>query len=698
MSVEFSDEILSSMWESINWVNVSKKLDNLQEELSKAAKKRDFKEVSYLQKKIVRDIDIKCLAVRHVVLSSSGPGIDGVRWRTSAEMMKAALSLTSKNYHARPLRQIVIIAKNSGKERRPQIPTYYDRSMGVLYGYSLLPVTEALADRKSFAFRPSRSIHDAHAYVCEAFKYSDSPEYAVIGDIDSYYASIQHTWLLEHVPMDKKVLSEFLNSGFIFAGQLFPREDTGISEGSNLSPYLGNFALDGLQKYIFEALNDTEKPKDFTNGNLIRYADDILITARNTHEANKILKILKNFLDERGLRLSPNKTKICSIREGFTFLARTYIKKNGLIYAYPSKKAVDRFIDELRNTISQNKKSQRELILTLNRKLKGWANYYKFCDALDAFNRVDTAVQTILLEEVRLKHPKMQLGRLKAKYWYEESDKRHSFALLDDKSIRVIHIADTVLLTHQKIKTNVNPFLDREYVEKRTHMRAIQNVTGKFGTIWKRQAGRCYYCGKPIRSDEKKALVPLDLSKRPSVLNQAYVHKACLRNEFDIVETMEDIDILRPYDMKKILTSIMDEDLEEAQKFSSLRSKPQITTKWKYYRLKKYFSECTRASLTLRFSDIEDIIKAPLPESARKFSEWWYPRKQTNKIAEAWITEGYSCMKVDIKKEKISLKRNEEGKGHFKIPEALLNSRIPLDAVFELETHMDYIINKYGLK
>ena len=173
--------------------------------------------------------------------------------------------------------------------------------------------------------------------------------------------------------MDKRVLSEFLNAGIVFAGELFPADGTGISEGSNISPYLGNFVLDGLQKYIYRDLYGDRTPSDYSDGNLIRFADDILVTVRSHETAERVLELLQEFLAERGLHLSKEKTTIAKLEDGFTFLSRTYIRKGNLIYSYPSEKAVTRFIGELRSTIVDNKKSQRELILTLNRKLKGWA-------------------------------------------------------------------------------------------------------------------------------------------------------------------------------------------------------------------------------------------------------------------------------------------------------------------------------------
>ena len=168
MSMEFepcTDEYLTRLWEHIDWKAAEEKLADPQYQLTRVAYRKDSAAIKELQNTIVRDLDIKCLAVRHVVGSSSSPGVDGVKWRTPAEKMRGAMSLTSKDYHPSPLRQIMLVAKNTGKKRYPQLPTYRDRAMLVLYGYALIPVTEAYAERKSFAFRPGCSTQDAHTYV-----------------------------------------------------------------------------------------------------------------------------------------------------------------------------------------------------------------------------------------------------------------------------------------------------------------------------------------------------------------------------------------------------------------------------------------------------------------------------------------------------------------------------------------------------
>lgn len=691
MNIEFSDAYLAQMWDKIDWAAAEGKLSELQRRLSLAAFRRDSKEITNLQKRLVRDLDIKCLAVRHVVNSTSSPGVDGIKWRTSTEMMRAAMSLTSKNYHASPMRQILITAKNTGKERRPQLPTYRDRAMSVLYGYSLIPVIEATAERKSFAFRPGRSAQDAHAYVLEALKGNRAPEIIVCADIKAYYSHIQHSWLMKHVPMDKRILKELLNAGIIFAGELFPAEEVGISEGGNLSPYLGNFVLDGLQKAIFRGMYGRESRIDYSNGNLIRFADDILITVRSMDDAEKALETVRSFLAERGLSLSEEKTKICKIEDGFTFLSRTYIRKNGLIYSYPSDAAVDRFISELKNIIMTSRKSQRDLINTLNRKLKGWAGYHRYSDASDAFRKVDVAVQTALLEAAIKKHPRLAVAKVKAKYWYQEPCGRYCYALPDDKSVRIVRLADTLLIMHHKVNTNANPFVGDAYMEHRTHSRQIENVAGPYRAIWLRQNGRCYYCGRPILTDQPRTTVQIDLSRPLSIRNSAYIHRICQPNEFEQIRVMEDFEFMKPFDVYHAL-----EEIQGAAP-KGTRVKKGIAPGWKHYGLKQYLSKCSAASVTLTFSEIERIDGLPLAASARKNRDWWYPRGNCNTIAEAWLTEGYSLASVDFQKQKVTLHRVDDGMSKLVIPKVLTDGKIPDNARFELETHMEYIIKKYGL-
>lgn len=108
-------------------------------------------------------------------------------------------------------------------------------------------------------------------------------------------------------------------------------------------------------------------------------------------------------------------------------------------------------------------------------------------------------------------------------------------------------------------------------------------------------------------------------------------------------------------------------------------------------------ASCTSASITLSFREIEKLDGLPLAASAYKNKDWWYPRQNCNTIAEAWLTEGYYLSNVGFQKQKVTLHRDEDGMAKLDIPRALTDGKIPENAKYELETHMAYIIKKYGL-
>ncbi len=693
MKIQFPDEYYAKLWNEVDWDQAEEVLAKEQRELALAARTRDTKLITELQKRIVRMHEAKLLAVRHVCGSSAGPGIDGEKWVKPEQKMKGALSLTSDGYEAKPLRMIITHSKSTGKDRHIAVPTFYDRAMQKLYSYSLAPVAEAMADRKSFAFRPGRSIQDAAEYILATLKGNNAPEYVVAADVKACYASIQHGWLLANIPMDKKILREFLKCGHVFAGELFPAEETGISLGANLSPLLGNMVLDGLQKYLYDHLYPNGGRIDYPHGNMIRWADDILITARTEQRARKILSLLESFLEMRGLTLSRSKTKIANIKGGVTFLSRTYIKKDGIVRSYPSDEAVARVKGELGELILTHRKSQRSLIKDLNSKLSGWSAYHRYSDAYDAFREVDAAVQAFLLEAALNRHPKMQRAKVISKYWYRQADGRHVYALPDQKDVQVMSLADVMLIEYRKAATGKNYYIDTDYFEMRNQQKAIERVTASFRPIWERQGGRCYYCGRPILQDQQRTLVQRDLSCPASKRNMAYIHAICKPNELIRRDADEDISVFSDYEIFELLNKIHSAKGRSA----GVREKGRIGEDWRYIKLKRFFADATAASIMLTFAQVEEISGRLLPQTARNSDSYWYPRSNCNAIAEAWITENFKMTELNREKEIVRFQRCREGLVHIRLPQWLTDHKIPDDARCELENFFDHIKGKYNL-
>jgi RNA-directed DNA polymerase len=676
-----SDDACAKMWDSTDWTELEAELLEMQRGITRAVYGRNDSARIDWQMKLVRSLSAKMLAVRHACSSLASPGVDGVKWVTSAEKMRAAISLTSKDYKASPMKMIVITPKGSTKKRNIHIPTSYDRAMQVLYAFSLDPVAEGGGERKSFAFRKGRSMQDAHAFIMKGLTGQDAPRYIVKADVKACYASISHDWLLANVPMDTKVLFQFLKAGHVFAGEIFPPDDYGISLGSSISPILGNLSLDGMQAAIFEGLHGAASGEiDYAEGNLIRFADDCFITARSKESAAKIIDLLSNFLRPRGMKLSDEKTKVFDLTQGLDFLSRNYRSVKGVVYAAPSENAIARFEESLRDLILNYHGSQGALIEKLNQKLNGWATYHKVTDAHAAFRHIDTVVKTYLLQLCEKLHPSLPRQSVINKYFFKGYDGEYIYALKDKTDVRVIKLADVVLTEHKPISLSKNPYLDDDYLESRTSDREIQNVSGKYKAIWTRQSGKCHYCGQSILADQRKAVVARDATYFASVKNLAYIHAKCEPLDVQFIETDAPLD--SENDVQAVLAGLAD------------KSKRYRSQALKFAPLAAHFLAASANKITLTFKDFEKIIGSPLCASAHKYIEYWY-RRGHERISECWLANGYKLTTLELENQRATFTRVDDNVAAVLPP--YLQGRIPPNCKAELDNFFAFMKSKYGL-
>jgi RNA-directed DNA polymerase len=142
--------------------------------------------------------------------------------------------------------------------------------------------------------------------------------------------------------------------------------------------------------------------------NMVRYADDFIITGHSKEWLeHEVRPAVVEFLAERGLVLSPEKTRITHIKDGFDFLGWNIRKYNGKLLMKPSKANVKAHLDKIREIIKANKTAkQASLIRLLNPVLRGWANYHSHVVAKKAFDRVDHEVWSMLWRWAVRRHPK----------------------------------------------------------------------------------------------------------------------------------------------------------------------------------------------------------------------------------------------------------------------------------------------------
>lgn len=513
-SGKLSDEaMLSAQWKNIDWHKAEREVNRLQIRIVKATQQKDYNAVKRLQYLLTHSFYAKALAVKRVVTNDGRktPGVDGVLWNTPAKKMKAVLSLTDKGYRARPLRRVYIEKKDKKKKRPLGIPTMYDRAMQALYALALEPVAETTADGKSFGFRKGRCAQDACEYLFNALSRKHiSPKWVLEGDIKGCFDHISHDWLLANIPMDKNILKQFLKSGFIYQRELFPTEE-GTPQGGIISPILANMTLDGIEKKLVERFHTNALGKvdsRFKNAhkvNFVRYADDFVVTAATPELALEAKELIREFLAERGLELSDEKTVVTNIDDGFDFLGWNFRKYNEKLIIKPSQKAVKAIVSNISDTILRRGKAWQQdvLIMKLNEQIRGWTNYHQSVCASDAFAHLDYVLYELLWRWAKRRHPKKNKWWISTRYWHRVGNRNWVFSTENKELIRV---DSTAIVRHTKIKATANPFLDEAYFQKRKFDKGMHRLTGKFKMIWKNQNGLCYHCGMPMDVTEEREI------------------------------------------------------------------------------------------------------------------------------------------------------------------------------------------------
>jgi len=495
-------------WDGINWADVQRQVRGLQARIVKATQDGKHNRVKALQWLLTHSFSGKALAVKRVTENKgkNTPGVDKVTWKTPVAKTNAIASLKRRGYSPLPLRRVLIPKKN-GKTRPLGIPVMKCRAMQALYLLALEPIAETTADLNSYGFRPERSTADAGGQCFISLSKKVSAEWVLEADIQGCFDKISHDWMVANIPTDTAVLKKWLKAGFVYQNELFPT-DAGTPQGGIISPVAANMTLDGLEAMLAEKF-----PKAKQTGrkmNMVRYADDFIITGNSKEWLEQEVKpAVVEFLAERGLVLSPEKTKITHIKDGFDFLGWNIRKYNGKLLMKPSKVNVKVHLDRIREVIKGNKTAkQANLIKLLNPVLRGWANYHSHVVAKETFARVDNQVWSMLWQWAARRHPKKGAQWVKEKYFKTQGNRNWIFAATEKKEDGtkreriLLRESDTPIHRHVKIKADANPHDPHwaQYFESRWGKKMLTSGRGraKLYRIWLRQDGLCPDCQKSI--------------------------------------------------------------------------------------------------------------------------------------------------------------------------------------------------------
>lgn len=496
-------------WHSLNWRSVHRNVRRLQSRIVQALKAGKYRKARALRIILTRSLSGKALAVKRVTENHGKrtPGVDNVIWNTPEKKAQAILDLQHAGYHPQPLKR-VLIPKQHG-QRVLGIPTLHDRAMQALHLLALDPVAETTGDPNSYGFRRGRSPADAIGQCYCALAKTTSAEWVLEGDIRSCFDELSHPWLLSNIPMDKAILNKWLKAGYVDRHGWNPMA-AGVAQGGVISPVVCNLALDGLEQTLAKKFLPTQRIAKRNKVHLIRYSDDFVITGSSKELLKMEVKpLVESFLAERGLELSPTKTKITHIADGFDFLGTHIRKYDGKFLAKPSHKSVKTLLTKVREVIKGNVHIPTDkLILILNPIIKGWANYHRHVSSKRTFGKVDREVFLLVWQWAKKRHPTKSSNWIKKTYFHSKGARNWVFQATsqgtdgEQRVVRLTKAMDVPIKRHTKIRAEANPYDPawEGYFEERLGLQMVEDLKGykQLLRLWSAQDGVCPLCAEKI--------------------------------------------------------------------------------------------------------------------------------------------------------------------------------------------------------
>ncbi len=335
--------------------------------------------------------------------SCKASGIDQVTKDTYAENLMANLDdlverLHRMAYIPQPVLRVYIPKAGSDKMRPLGIPALEDKLVQTGLSRILQCIYEQDFIDDSYGFRPKRSCHDALRALNQTIE-GRGTNYIVEADIRGFFDAVDQDQLMEflaHRIADKRILryiKRFLKAGIQEDG-VFQASDRGTPQGGVISPLLANIYLHYTLDLWFQrsfSLTCTGISR------FVRYADDFVVCFKQEADAVRFRIEMEERLNQFGLEIAPEKTKILAFgpksrweakqrgekTETFDFLGFTHYcttSRNGKMFRV-GRKSISKRITAKLNLFKEWIQSNRtlptiEIMETAANKLRGHYAYY----------------------------------------------------------------------------------------------------------------------------------------------------------------------------------------------------------------------------------------------------------------------------------------------------------------------------------
>ena len=359
-------------------------------------------------------------AYKRVKSNKGSGGIDGMQVDGLLPYLKEnqetlIREIREGKYKPNPVRRVEIPKETKGEFRKLGVPTVVDRVIQQAITQELEPIYEEQFSENSFGFRPKRGQHDA-LKQCRK-NVNDGYVYVVDMDLEKFFDTVCQSKLIEVLSRtikDGRVISlihKYLNAGVIENG-LFERTEIGMPQGGPLSPLLSNIML-----------NELDKELERRGHKFVRYADDCMIFCRSRKSAERTLRNIIPFIEEKlFLKVNRTKTEVAHISK-VKYLGYAFYRYKGKCRFRVHQKSVIKMKKRIRELTDRNNGMSNEIREKKYQEyVRGWVEYYKLADMKGLLAEMDSwarrRIRAIYWKQWKRVRTRYQiLRKLKLQHW-----------------------------------------------------------------------------------------------------------------------------------------------------------------------------------------------------------------------------------------------------------------------------------------